>query len=526
MERKRFILTGASRPFEVVRQKDGEPVLRGTTSPAIADEASGVEAGKGDFSDLHEPGRYRIRAAGLSEDAELVIGDGVYDDLHQGLLKAFYYLRCGTELSAPYAAPWTHEPCHLTRAEVYGSKETREVSGGWHDAGDYGRYTLAGAVAVADLLLAYEYNPQAFAKRLPLPESAEGTMPDVLHECKYELDFLLKMQETDGGAYHKVTTYHFCGLDVMPEDDTGPLVLSPISSTATGTLAAVMALAARVYRPWDADFAARCLTSAEAAWSWLLQHPEGLLFHNPPGVFTGEYGDVSDADERYWAAAELFRTTGREEFHRAIRDTVEKGEVDLCELGWARVGGYGTIAYLRTERSLVDTGLRNRLREIWLAKAEEYQEIAERDGFGVVLEARDYNWGSNMELLNRAQHLLVAYREDANRRFRQTALEQLHYLLGRNVVGQSYVTGFGTKPLRRPHYRPGVGDGIEEAVPGMVSGGANPGLQDDYARKHLAGRAPAASFEDHELSYSMNEITIYWNSPAVFVTSFFAFAGE
>jgi endoglucanase len=525
-ERKRFIVMGESRAFEILCADSGEAVLRGTTSPVTFDAASGTSAGKGDFSDLRQPGRYRLRMAGLEQEVEVVIGEDVYDGLHQALLKAFYYLRCGLELAAPFAAPWTHSACHLSRAEVYGSEETREVSGGWHDAGDYGRYTLAGAVSVADLLLAYEYNPEAFAQRIPLPESAEGTMPDVLHECRYELEFLLKMQETDGGAYHKVTTYHFCGLDVMPEEDTAPLVLSPISSTATGTLAAVMAMAARVYEPWDAEFAARCLSSAESAWAWMLRHPEGVLFHNPPEVTTGEYGDVSDADERYWAAAELFRTTGREDYHRIVRETVEQGEVDLCELGWARVGGYGTLAYLLTDRQLVDVGLRNRLREVWLKQAEAYQQIAERDGFGVAIEAQDYNWGSNMEIMNRAQLLLAAYREDHNRLYRQTALEQLHYLLGRNVMGQSYVTGFGTNPLRHPHYRPGVADGIEAAVPGMVSGGANPGLQDDYAREHLAGLPPAASFEDHELSYSTNEITIYWNSPVVFVTSFFAFAGE
>ncbi|MEO3944332.1 glycoside hydrolase family 9 protein [Gorillibacterium sp. CAU 1737] len=520
-ERKRFHVEASQASFEVVHADSGEPVWRGTTSPAHFDAASGVNVSAGDFTEVREPGRYRIRIAN-GEETEVAIGEDCYHELHQALLRAFYFLRCGTELTEPFAGPWTHAACHQTPAKVYGREELREVNGGWHDAGDYGKYTVAAAVAVADLLLAYELNPAAFAKPLPLPETGlTGGMPDVLHECRYELEFLLKMQDEDGGAFHKVTTYHFCGLDVMPEEDTAPLVLSPVSSTATGDLAAILALAARLYQPWDEAFAARCLSAAEAAWAWLVRHPEGLLFHNPPEVSTGEYGDVSDLDERYWAAAELYRTTGQALYHDEVKRLVQQGGFDLCELGWAAVGGYGTIAYLLMERSQTEPRLRETLRTAWLARADELLAIAEADGYGVALQADKYGWGSNMNVLNHAQHLLIASLEGRDIRYRQAALEQLHYLLGRNVLGQSYVTGIGSVPLRNPHYRPGVGDGIEEAVPGMVSGGPNPGLHDEYSREHLAGRAPAASFADHEDSYATNEITIYWNSPAVFVTSFF-----
>ncbi|WP_058303658.1 glycoside hydrolase family 9 protein [Gorillibacterium timonense] len=520
-ERKRFNVQGSEERFEIVEAKTGTVVWRGTTSPGLTDKASGEQAAKGDFSDLREPGTYLIHTARF-EDAELTIADDCYHELHQALLRAFYYLRCGMELTEPFAGPWTHGACHRRQALIYGTDEYREVNGGWHDAGDYGKYTVAAAVAVADLLLAYEFNPAAFVRPLPLPEtgSVQG-MPDVLHECRYELEFLLKMQASDGGAFHKVTTYNFCGLDVMPEDDRLPLVLSPVSSTATGDLAAILALAARIYEPWDADFTSRCLDAAESAWSWMLRHPEGVPFHNPPEIKTGEYGDKCDRDERFWAAAELFRTTGKEDYHDALKQAVEGGGFDRCELGWVEVGGYGTIAYLFTDRLKTDAHLRSKLREEWLKRARRYQETAERDGYGVALEPDEYKWGSNMTILNHAQLLLIASIEASDALYRQTALEQLHYLLGRNVLGQSYVTGFGKNPIRHPHYRPGVGDGIEEAVPGMVSGGANPGLHDDYAREHLTGRPPAASFVDHELCYSCNEITIYWNSPAVFVTSFF-----
>lgn len=102
----------------------------------------------------------------------------------------------------------------------------------------------------------------------------------------------------------------------MPEDDTAPLYLSPISATATGCFAGIMAMSARIYSPYDEAFAASCLKAAVRAWAWLEEHPDEPGFRNPADIATGEYGDGQDADERYWAAAELYRTTGRRHIMR------------------------------------------------------------------------------------------------------------------------------------------------------------------------------------------------------------------
>lgn len=521
-DRKVLVSSAGSVEFEIIDQSTGSILFRGMTEHEVADIASELKVTRGDFTSFDQPGRYTIRVQELQTELPLTISEVVYEELHQGLLKAFYYFRCGTELEERYAAPWTHSACHLGKARVYGSEEEVECAGGWHDAGDYGRYTVAGAKAVADLLLAYDCQPGAFRRTLHIPESENGAMPDVLHECRYELEFLLKLQDArSGGAYHKVTTAQFCGLHVMPEDDTDPLILSPISGTATGCLAAIMAMAARVYRNVDHDFASRCLRAAEAAWGWLELHPECQPFHNPPEIGTGEYGDDCDTDERFWAAAELFRTTEEEIYHRAIQEIMNQGGFDLTSLGWADVGGYGTIAYLHSEPSITDASLRNTLRSALLERADALMQVAEADGFGVVLQPEEYVWGSNMYLLNHAMVLLLSYLETSKEEYKETALAQLHYILGCNVMDQCYVSGFGLRPLMAPHYRPSAGDGILQPVPGMLSGGPNSGLNDEYVQEHLQGAAPAASFVDHELSYSTNEVTIYWNSPAVFVTSFF-----
>ncbi|MEC0240610.1 glycoside hydrolase family 9 protein [Paenibacillus dokdonensis] len=513
------IIPGQGGSFRLVNNESGEPVWQGETSAAVEDKASGETVSRGDFSAWEQPGTYRIESGEGQTSYPFVISDSVYQEAHHALLKTFYYFRCGMELEERYAGSWKHAACHQMPAIVHGDESRRvDAWGGWHDAGDYGKYVVPGAKAVADLLLAYEYYPHAFERLLPLPESND-VIPDVLHECRYELEWMQRMQDNEnGGVFHKLTTLNFPGPDIMPEDDTAELYVSPISATATGCFAAVMAKAARIYAAVDASFAAGCLNAAEQAWAWLAIYPEYPGFRNPPEITTGEYGDEQDADERYWAAAELYRTTGEGRYHQAFRQMAEQDTINKYELGWADMGGYGTISYLMSERER-DSGLAARLKAGLLQRANELAAVSDQDGYGISLRPEQYIWGSNMLVMNHAMLMLVADRLSDSTAYMRRAIEHVHYLFGANVLGKSYVTGFGIKPILHPHHRPSEGDGVEEPVPGLLSGGPNQGLQDDYAREHLTGRAPAASFADIMESYSTNEVTIYWNSPAVFVLS-------
>ncbi len=515
------VIAGQGGRFRIVNARNGEVVWQGQTGPAIEDASSGQTVSRGDFTAWEAPGTYRIETEDGLSSVPFVIADDVYEDAHRAILKAFYYFRCGTALDEPHAGPWKHEACHLTQAIVHGHESRRvDACGGWHDAGDYGKYVVPGAKAAADLMLAFELYPEAFAQPLPLPES-DGRMPDVLHECRYELDWLQRMQdEESGGVFHKLTTRQFPAGDVMPEDDTAPLYLSPISATATGCFAGIMAMSARIYSPYDEAFAASCLKAAVRAWAWLEEHPDEPGFRNPADIATGEYGDGQDADERYWAAAELYRTTGETPYHEAFQALAKQDSFGKYELGWADMGGYGTFAYLMSERE-EESELAQELMAGLLRRAGELAAVSDRDGYGLSLLPDQYIWGSNMLVMNHAMLLLVAGRLSGSENFERHVHEHVHYVLGANVMGTSYVTGYGARPIRHPHHRPSEGDGVEEPVPGLVSGGPNKGLHDDYAREHLAGRAPAASFADVMESYSTNEVAIYWNSPAVFVLSHF-----
>jgi endoglucanase len=117
---------------------------------------------------------------------------------------------------------------------------------------------------------------------------------------------------------------------------------------------------------------------------------------------------------------------------------------------------------------------------------------------------------------NYGVQLLVTNVVQPNSRYVDTALDNLHYLLGRNTHSLSFVTQVGDHPFRHPHHRPSGADNLEEPWPGLLSGGPNHARQDPAMQK-LPLLPPAKMYLDEEASYASNEIAINWNAPLVFL---------
>lgn len=330
--------------FKVVDAKTGKTVYEGKFTSKTSNEASKETNVIADFTLLTKKGTYKLAHKKGEESYEFAISDNVYDDTFVDVVKMFYLQRCGEELTPDYAGDYAHASCHDTKAVIYGTDKKIDVSGGWHDAGDYGRYVVPGAKAAADLMLAYEKKPEVFTDNTGIPESGNG-ISDVLDEARYELEWILKMQNTDnGGAYHKVTCKAFPGT-VRPEDETGELVVAPVSNTAIGDFAAVMALASRIYKDTDKAFSDQCQNAAEKAFSYLKAHASDPGFTNPKEITTGEYGDGNCQDEYFWAAAELYKATGKKEYASEAKAAFEQ-QGSYGEFGWWGVSEYGTQAVL------------------------------------------------------------------------------------------------------------------------------------------------------------------------------------
>jgi endoglucanase len=515
--------TGAFR----VRRRDGSEVAGGALGPAVTDPDTGDTVRIADFSALTEEGTFSLDVAGVGVSDEFDVRADVYRQAFVLAARSFYGQRCGTAVDLGHG--YAHAACHTTGTRTpdalfhssSGATGTIDGSGGWHDAGDYGKYVVNSGIATGELLLAYELFPERVgAISLDIPESANG-IPDLLDEARWNLRWMLKMQDADGGVWHKLTSERF-GSFVMPEsDDGGPRYVigtgaAPFkSSCATADFAAVMAIAARLFRPFDPEFARTAQAAAENAWRWVERYPS-VIFRNCCGVQTGEYGDGSCDDEHLWAAAELLRTTGAPEYdayfkahYAALGPVLGTGPPS-----WPDVRSLALFTYALARPAAGEDPIRARIRSDAVAAAGAIVERTRANPYRQSLRASEYVWGSNGVVANYGVSLILANALQPDPAFLDTAAENLHYLLGRNTFALSWVTQLGDRPFRHPHHRPSGGDGNAEPWPGLLSGGPNR-YGGDPVIDPLPATPPARRYRDDQGSYASNEIAINWNAPLV-----------
>ena len=492
--------------FNVVNADTKKAVFTGKLENKTDNKSANETNWTGDFSSVKDAGKYYISCEGLDDSYTFEIGDKVYSNLLDDSVRMLYLQRCGVKIEDK---DFGHESCHTEMATVYGTNDKVDVSGGWHDAGDYGRYVVPAAKAVADLLYAYEADPELYSDDIGIPESGNGT-PDILDEARFELEWMMKMQTADGGVYHKVSCANFPAY-VMPTEETAELIVTPVSSTATADFCASMALAAEFYEKYDKDFARKCMDAADKSWAWLETNPN-FVFDNPADIVTGEYGDKTDNDERYWAAVQMYRATGDEKYLSSVSRAV-------TGLDWSTVGDYGNIALITMKNAdnsseVYKTAYDNAVSAV-LKQAKSLLSTSEASPYGQAISM--FNWGSNMTIANGGIILAIAGELTGELSYYVAAQAQLDYLLGVNPVGTCFVSGYGTVSPENPHHRPSMAVG--HAMKGMLAGGVNQNLEDSAAKAYCQDQPAAKCYVDNSESYSTNEITIYWNSPLTYLLS-------
>jgi endoglucanase len=523
----------ATGSFTVRRAADGSEVLSGRLGPALADPDTGDTVRVADFSPLTQTGSFYLDVAGVGASYEFDVAPDVYAKVFYLAMRAFYGQRCGTAVDlAPSYPGYRHPACHTTGTPnpdalmhaSSGATGVVEATQGWHDAGDYGKYVVNSGITTGELLWTYEaFASRVGSVRLDIPESGNA-VPDLLDEVRWNLDWMLKMQDWDGGVWHKLTSERF-GSFVMPQlDDGGPRYVigtgsAPFkSSCATGDFAAVMAAAARIFRAFDPDFAGAALAAAERAWRWLLLHPS-VVFRNCCGVQTGEYGDANCSDEALWAAAELFRTTGRAEYNAYFAANQAAARPGLIAAGtpsWQSVGTLALLTYYFSAQPAADEAVRAQIRADTLAAADTIVARTGANPYHVSLRTTDYVWGSNGVAANYGVLLALANAMQPNPAYLDAAADNLHYLLGRNTFGLSWVTQTGHQPFRHPHHRPSGAGTNSEPWPGLLSGGPNR-YGGDPVIDAMPATPPARRYRDDQRSYASNEVAINWNAPLVFL---------
>ena len=489
--------------FIVCDAYTNETVYAGKLGEPIHDYGSDLDVRRADFSDFAEEGEYYVYTA---EGASYSFGiyENPLPDIYRDTFLMLYRQRCGTPLENN--GIFDHPECHTSEATVYDDKSKKiDVSGGWHDAGDYGRYTVSTAKTIADLLLSYE-DFGVNDDQMGIPESGNGT-PDILDEARYGLDWMLKMQDSEtGGVYHKVTCAVFPET-VAPQDETDELLLAPISVAATGDFAAIMAKASVIYKDIDADFSKNALAAAEKAWDYLESLDTYKGYTNPSDIVTGEYDDENVLDERYWAAVELY-LAGSDK----TKDFITSTNLDDVKegLGWADIGLYANYDLARCD----DEELSKLGKDVITAYADELVAQSEKTGYYLCFGS-GFDWGSNMRVANEGMLLYMAGNVTGENAYIELAKHQKDYLLGTNALGYCFVTGYGSFCPENPHHRPSQVAG--QAMTGMLVGGPDRNLDDPYAIAVLTEESAAMSYVDNAQSYSTNEVTIYWNSPLIYL---------
>jgi endoglucanase len=506
--------------FELVSEGSKKPVLQGKLSAPVLDAASGDRVALADFSAWTRPGTYRVVAQGRRSEP-FAISDDVYRDPLRLAMRAFYGQRCGCAVDL--GGGYSHAACHLAGAYHPTSGRAGVVAnhGGWHDAGDYGRYVVNCGITCGTLLWAWELYPEAVCgMKLDIPES-RGKTPDYLAEIRWNLEWMLSLQDEDGGVWHKQTSEQFCGT-IMPQQDVltsyiiGTGAVPYKSTCATADLAAVAAIAARCYGAYDSAFAARCLVAAQRGWGWAAAHPN-VPFANPAGIGTGGYDEKHCNDAILWASAELWRTTGDQQYEKAFLAGMEElpPEIAVKDASWANVAPMAYWTYVLAERKGSDA-VKARVVKRTVNIAELFMMRRNASGYGNTLATSDYIWGSNSVAANQSILLLMANHFQPDKRAVEAALSNLHYLLGCNCFGVSWVTQVGTNPFQHPHHRPSVADGIAAPWPGLLSGGPNARPGEPVA-KTLPKLPPMRMWLDDDRAYSLNEVAINWNAPLVFL---------
>jgi endoglucanase len=529
---------------------NGVDVEKGKTKPVGLDTDSGDTVHIIDFSKAKKPGKGYVLQVGDAQSPTFEISDDLYTEMKYDALNYFYQNRSGIEIKMPYAKQekWTRPAGHVGDKSIPCAKDAGctyklDVSGGWYDAGDHGKYVVNGGISVWTLMNQYERaqargTAAAFGDgKLNIPESKNG-VPDILDEARWEMEFLLKMQVPDGQpkagmVHHKIHDDNWTALGIRPDEAEKKMSrsLRPVSTAATLNLAATAAQASRLFKGYDPAFSKKLLTAAEKAWAAAKQNP-AVYAPASDANGGGPYDDTNVVDDFFWAASELYITTKNPQYKADMMGSkywakmTEVAGGAPSSMNWADTDGLGTISLSVSPGALAGAEL-NMQRGKIIGAADSYLKLIDAQGYRMPFKpdsSGKYPWGSNSFVLNNMLILGLADDFTNKDQYLEGVVLGMDYLLGRNALSQSYVTGWGTNPLVNPHHRfwsKQADKRFPEAPPGAVSGGPNSSLQDPYVKAAgLAGCQPQKCFVDNIEAWSVNEITVNWNAPLAWVTAY------
>lgn len=569
-EKKATMLSDSSKgiKFELC-DKDDKVVFDGKSTPVGHDADSNDDVHIIDFSEFDGEGEGFYLKADDLQSRPFNIKKELYSDLLYDSLNYFYQNRSGEDILSEYissgdadalARKAGHNPdkCNTDLVWGYSDSYSLDVTGGWYDAGDHGKYVVNGGISLWTMQNQYERalnvkgaNADLYGDgALNIPESGNG-VPDILDEARVELEWMMTMIVPDkykyaGMVHHKIHDEKWTGLAVAPADDDKERIVKPPTTAATLNFAACAAQGYRLWKEFDSDFADECLEKAKKAYDAALENPD-MFAPLDESTGGGAYGDDNVDDEFYWAACELYLATGDSEYYDSLKKSdycfkisnVLSGGEDIDTVGsfdWGNVAALGTMSASLVKEGFSDKELEE-INDNFSKAADEYIKMENEQGYGVPMKSsavgiaekdiEGYPWGSNSFVVNSAMVMAYAYDLTGEDEYKNGAEEAMDYILGRNPLDISYVTGYGEHTSEHPHHRwwsNQVDEEFPSAPNGVLVGGPNSGLQDPWVKGlgwNAGENAPQLCYVDHVEAWSTNECTINWNAPLAWMAGYF-----
>ena len=553
--------------FDII-DDSGDVVYSGKSEPFGYDKDSDDDVQVIDFSDFDESGTFHIETDDGTSSRDFTIGGSdTYSAMLYDSLNYFYQNRSGIEIESQYitsgdssalarAAGHPTDTAEIEQIWGYsGSSGTIDVTGGWYDAGDHGKYVVNGGFSLwlmqnqYETALKYGYEDVYGDGTLAIPENSNG-YPDLLDEARWEMEWMFNMIVDSGEyqdmLYHKAHDEKWTALGIAPADDEMKRIVKPPTTAATLNFVACAAQASRLWKDIDSDFADKCLEAAEKSYEAAKKHPD-MYAPLDESIGGGAYGDTDVDDEFYWAACELYLTTGDDKYYDDAKDSdfflklptsLGGGEsVDTVgSFDWGNTAALGTMSIALNDDAVSSSDYDTAVKSITSA-ASYYLDLETNQGYGLPYGQSEisyndsdegYLWGSNSFVADNSIVMAYAYLLSGDNEYADGVIGGMDYLLGRNPMDYSYVTGYGTHTAEYPHHRywaQQVDEAFPKAPNGVLVGGPNSGMQDPWVQGSGWKKgeiAPQKCYLDNIEAWSVNECTINWNASLAWITGFTA----
>ncbi|MDD7516471.1 glycoside hydrolase family 9 protein [Ruminococcus flavefaciens] len=600
--------------YEIVRVSDDEVVYTGKTSEPKKDKDSGDNVCKIDFTAFDEVGEYYIRIKGENwRSFPFRIGTDIYSDSEHNMLtnalNYFYQNRSGADIESEYITSgekdklahagfhktdtgyvqtqWKGEYLADDEATNYYASSKLDASGGWYRSGDHSKNMTDGGISVWTLQNMYERAAESgkgkkFADgsgTVVIPESG-NKYPDILDECRYELDFMSRMKvqpdektwgKYSGMYYHCINDHIWRSLTDRPDNGNYKdiRVIKPPTFAATLNYAACAAQGARLWKAYDAEYADKLLESAKEAYqaykaNWYkaesYEYANEVSLYDPKSMYSPDDEVSADA---YWAACELYITSKlmNDEDAAAYLDDLsgykgaftfspritggsnQPGDFTFTLFRSENIATAGSLSLLMHKYLLTDEQI-EMLNSSLLKTADDYIEEEDSQGYGIPYKYYDrgyfdtdwrpeiyyrgFEYDSNGRALNNMIAMAYAYDITGDDKYLNGVTRGMDYLLGNNPMSYSFISGYGSYFTKNPsheYWQYEINKSLPQAPDGVIVSGPTAKAIDSYVRAMGIGYGnpndPSERFyADSVESWSTNEASLSGNASLAWIVSF------